>query len=110
VTPMILLTAAAFAGIGLALGLLHFHGLRGDTRRYLARGLRPAAVAAHAARLLATGSPLRFDQDARGITLHGLPAQPPDPVLAVIELVFDAVPRQQTLAVKIMNDVLGVDL
>lgn len=49
-----LLPVACFGGLGLALGLAHFHGLRRDTRAYLARGVRLGAVAAHAARLLAT--------------------------------------------------------
>ena len=51
---MSLLRIALFGGLGVALGLLHFHGLRRDTRGYLAHGMRPSAVAAHAARLLAT--------------------------------------------------------
>jgi F1F0 ATPase subunit 2 len=49
-----LLAIALFAVVGFGLGLAHFHGLRGDTRRYLEGGLRAGAVAAHAARILAT--------------------------------------------------------
>jgi hypothetical protein len=59
-TPTILVAIALFGGIGVALGLAHFHGLRLDTRSYLARGLRVGAVAAHAARLLATAAVLVF--------------------------------------------------
>jgi len=57
-TPMTLLVIALFGGIGFALGVAHFHGLRRDTRRYLARGMSPGAVAAHAGRLLATAAVL----------------------------------------------------
>ncbi len=59
-TLMTLLAIALFGGIGLALGLAHFHGLRGDTRRYLAHGVRAGAVAAHVARVLATTAALVF--------------------------------------------------
>jgi hypothetical protein len=52
-TPPSLLAVALFVGVGFALGLAHFHGLRRDARRYLARGMSLGAVAAHAARLLA---------------------------------------------------------
>jgi F1F0 ATPase subunit 2 len=55
-----LLVIALFAGVGFALGLAHFHGLRGDTRRYLEGGLRLWAVAAHAVRILATVAVLVF--------------------------------------------------
>jgi hypothetical protein len=53
---MTLLTLLLFGGLGLGLGLAHFHGLRRDTRRYLARGVRAEIVAGHAARLLATAA------------------------------------------------------
>jgi F1F0 ATPase subunit 2 len=53
-TPRDLIAAAFFAAVGLALGLAHFHGLRKDTRRYLARGMSLGAVALHAARILAS--------------------------------------------------------
>jgi F1F0 ATPase subunit 2 len=51
-TRMNLLAAALFAAVGFALGLLHFHGLRRDARRYLARGMSAGTVALHAARIL----------------------------------------------------------
>ena len=57
-TPMNLLAVALFGAFGLALGLAHFHGLRGDTRRYLAHGVRAGAVAAHVARVLASAAAL----------------------------------------------------
>jgi F1F0 ATPase subunit 2 len=53
-TPSTLLGLALFGALGLALGLAHFHGLRRDTRRYLARGVRLGGVALHAARVLTT--------------------------------------------------------
>jgi hypothetical protein len=59
-TPMDLLAIALFGGIGFALGLAHFRGLRRDTRRYLARGMSFWALAAHAARLLASAAVLVF--------------------------------------------------
>jgi F1F0 ATPase subunit 2 len=57
-TPLDLLALVLSSGIGLVLGLAHFDGLRRDTRRYLARGMSPGAVAAHAGRLLATAAVL----------------------------------------------------
>jgi F1F0 ATPase subunit 2 len=57
-TPMSLLAIALHGGIGFALGLAHFHGLRRDTRRYLAHGMSSSAVAAHAARLLVSAAVL----------------------------------------------------
>jgi alpha-L-fucosidase len=68
------------------------------------------AARLRSARILSTGASVRFDQDARGITLKGLPAQAPDPLVPVIELAFDAPPRQVTLAVKIIDDVLKMDI
>ena len=59
-TPMNLLAIALFVGVGFALGLAHFHGLRRDARRYLARGMTLGAVAVHAARLLASAAALVF--------------------------------------------------
>lgn len=59
-TSMNLSTIALFGGIGFALGLAHFGGLRRDTHRYLAHGMTPGAVAAHAARLLASAAVLVF--------------------------------------------------
>jgi F1F0 ATPase subunit 2 len=59
-TPMTLLVIALFGGIGFALGVAHFHGLRRDTRRYLAHGVRLWAVAMHMARVLATAAALVF--------------------------------------------------
>jgi hypothetical protein len=53
---MTLLVIALFGGIGLALGLAHFHGLRRDVRAYLARGIRVAAVGLHVARLVVTAA------------------------------------------------------
>lgn len=53
-TPMNLLAPALFGGVGFALGLAHFHGLRRDTDAYLARGVSVGAVAVHAARIVAT--------------------------------------------------------
>jgi F1F0 ATPase subunit 2 len=68
-TPMTLLAIALFGGIGLALGLAHFYGLRRDTRAYLAHGVRVAAVAAHAARLLATAAAFVFIARSGAISL-----------------------------------------
>jgi F1F0 ATPase subunit 2 len=57
-TRIDLLAIAIFGGIGFALGLAHFHGLRRDAHRYLARGMSPRTVALHAARLLASAAVL----------------------------------------------------
>jgi hypothetical protein len=57
-TPVSPFAAGIFVGVGFALGLVHFHGLRRDARRYLARGVSLGAVAAHAARLLASAAAL----------------------------------------------------
>ncbi len=59
-TTMNLPAVAFFTLIGLALGFAHFHGLRRDARRYLARGVGAGAVALHAARILATAAILVF--------------------------------------------------
>jgi F1F0 ATPase subunit 2 len=59
-TPRNLLAAAFFAAVGLALGLAHFHGLRRDTRRYLAQGMSAGAIALHATRILASVAVLVF--------------------------------------------------
>ena len=57
---MTLSTIAIFCGIGMALGVAHFCGLRRDTRMYLVRGLCGGVVAAHAVRLLATAAAFLF--------------------------------------------------
>jgi hypothetical protein len=57
---MTLLVIALFGGIGLALGLAHFHGLRRDVRSYLGGGVRFGAIVAHAARVLATAAAFVF--------------------------------------------------
>lgn len=55
-TPSLVLHAALFALVGLALGLAHFVGLRETTRLYLADGARARSIAIHVARMIATAA------------------------------------------------------
>jgi F1-F0 ATPase (N-ATPase) AtpR subunit len=57
---MTLSAITIFGGIGVALGLAHFYGLRRDVGMYLVGGMRGRVVAAHATRLLATAAALVF--------------------------------------------------
>ncbi len=63
------LVIALFGALGLALGLAHFHGLRRDTRRYLARRVFAVPVPLHLGRILATTAALVFLARSGGVAL-----------------------------------------
>jgi alpha-L-fucosidase len=52
------------------------------------------------ARILATGTPVTFEQDAFGLRLTGLPDHPPDPPITVIEIECESIPSMNHEAMR----------
>jgi alpha-L-fucosidase len=50
------------------------------------------------ARILTTGQPLQIEQKADRVWLRGLPINPPDPYMNVVELSFEGVPKASSPA------------
>jgi hypothetical protein len=60
-------------------------------------GLTTKAVSA---KLYGSSTPVKFDQVDYRLRLTGLPATPPDPLVSVIEVEFDAPPVQDNIGVR----------
>ena len=60
-------------------------------------GMKTKAVSA---KLYGTSTPVKFEQTDFRLRFTGLPAVPPDPIVSVIEVEFDAPPEQDNILVR----------